>query len=101
MQDSTLILGLVAVSLLINLITLILVIKSTKRNKIVQVQDAAFEQSAAAQSTIPVQANSEPKAPSQAGIVFCRKCGKQYDSTQAACPSCKTARDRGTGSSSR
>jgi len=93
LENSTLILGIVAVSLLINLITMILVIKSTKKNKTETVKGNTFEQSAAAESAVTVHSTSEIKSPAQAtGIIFCRKCGKQYDTTQTACPSCKAAR---------
>ncbi|GGA79644.1 hypothetical protein [Ornithinibacillus halotolerans] len=28
----------------------------------------------------------------EVGVVFCRNCGQQYESTSKACPNCKTAR---------
>lgn len=92
LENSTLILGIVAVSLLINLITMILVIKSTKRNKTATVQGNTFEQSAAAEAMASAHSTGEVKPPAQAGVIFCRKCGKPFDTTQTACPSCKAAR---------
>jgi predicted Zn-ribbon and HTH transcriptional regulator len=62
----------------VNLITLIVVIKN-KSSVIGKVEQKAGVKVAAAEQ--PVQ-----------GIVFCRSCGNQYDSTLAACPHCKTAR---------
>jgi rubrerythrin len=79
MHHETLIIVLVSACLLTNLITLAVVIMSHNRRRAVE-QDAKL-QVAAALSPVPVQ-----------GIVFCRSCGNQFDSTLDVCPHCKTTR---------
>ncbi|MEH7251982.1 hypothetical protein V7111_07635 [Neobacillus niacini] len=73
-------------SLVVNLITMILVIVSlTKSGKKSTIQ---VEQQASAQ----VAASKQTKPAGVSGVVFCRNCGKQYDSSHSTCPSCQAPR---------
>jgi hypothetical protein len=78
MHHETLIIVLVSACLLVNLITLAVVILSHKSRRRAYEQDAKLQVAAALS---PVQ-----------GIVFCRSCGSQFDSTLDVCPHCKTPR---------
>lgn len=77
---NTIMMILIVACFIMNLITMILVIVSMKRNKLVSY---IKEQNAAAQVA---------PAAEEAGVVFCRNCGNPYDSTIKVCPSCKTPR---------
>jgi rubrerythrin len=77
MHHETLIIVLVSACLLVNLITLAVVFLSHNRRQADE-QDAKLQVAAALS---PVQ-----------GIVFCRNCGNQFDSTLDVCPHCKTTR---------
>ncbi|OCA87664.1 hypothetical protein A8F94_07360 [Bacillus sp. FJAT-27225] len=80
-NDPLLLVVLVGVSLLLNIITLGVVI-SIKR-----------KMSAGAAPTKRKNASSaEAAATIEAGVVFCRNCGSQFDSTRTVCPHCETAR---------
>ena len=72
---------LLMVSILINIVTMILVIK--KRS------------SAAGDSRRGVSVG-EPVSPDkpvyEAGVVFCRNCGNQFESTEKVCPGCRIPR---------
>lgn len=84
MNNETLIIVLVSACLIVNLITLTVVILSRKSKPAgANVVEEAKLQVAAAQSKAdpPVQ-----------GIVFCRGCGNQFDSTLDTCPHCNRAR---------
>jgi rubrerythrin len=78
MHHETLIIVLVSACLLVNLITLAVVILSHNRRRADE-QDAKLQVAAAL-------------SPSAQGIVFCRNCGNQFDSTLDVCPHCKTTR---------
>jgi NADH:ubiquinone oxidoreductase subunit K len=84
MNNETLIIVLVSACLIVNLITLIVVILSRKTKlAVANVAEEAVIQVAAAQSQA---------APPVKGIVFCRGCGNQFDSTLDVCPHCNRAR---------
>jgi uncharacterized paraquat-inducible protein A len=70
-------------SLVVNLITMILVIVSLTMKRSIQVEQQASAQVAASRQTKPSEV---------AGVVFCRNCGKQYDSKHSSCPSCQAPR---------
>lgn len=78
-EGSSLMMSLIIAILIINLITLVLVIVSINKNK---------------SGSIPRDQNApkQTKSSAQSGVVFCRNCGNQYDSTITACPNCKTPR---------
>jgi hypothetical protein len=85
-EDITLWNWLTIASLVVNLITMILVIVSLLKigkNKSVQVEQPA---------SIQVASSKEQKPAKVSGVVFCRNCGNQYDSSQSACPSCHAQR---------
>lgn len=81
-EGSSLMILLMVSSLIINLITMIVVIVSFKKNK---------QSSNQMVQTASVQA-AGPKSSAVSGVVFCRNCGNQYDSTHSVCSSCKTPR---------
>jgi uncharacterized paraquat-inducible protein A len=70
-------------SFVVNLVTLVLVIVLLTKKK-----SSGVEQKASTQ----VAASKEQKQVKVSGVVFCRNCGKQYDSSQSACPSCQAQR---------
>ena len=80
-MESTLIIILLAASLIFNIVTMILVIGLVKKNK---------------SMTITEEQNHSVEAKKQhveeSGVVFCRNCANQFDSTLNVCPDCKTAR---------
>jgi hypothetical protein len=78
LNSSVLIIGLFVAIFIVNLITMILVIGLVKKKKI---KFSSNEKNVTAQNQTAT-----------IGVVFCRNCGKQYDSTEAACPSCNTPR---------
>ncbi|MDR6121362.1 hypothetical protein QFZ87_000959 [Bacillus sp. SLBN-46] len=80
-EETSLVIGLLVASLVVNLVTMIVVIVSFRRKQL----GAAGQREASGS----VQAAA---ASAVTGIVFCRACGNQYDSTSPACPNCKTAR---------
>ena len=65
-------------SFVVNLVTLVLVIVMLKKKK-----------SNVVEASTQVAASKEQKPAKVSGVVFCRNCGKQYDSSQSACPSCQ------------
>ena len=85
-EDFTLWNGLTIASLVVNLITMILVIVSltkTGKNRSIQVEQQASAQVAASRQTKPSEVS---------GVVFCRNCGNQFDSSRSACPGCNVPR---------
>jgi hypothetical protein len=85
-EDFTLWNGLTIASLVVNLITMILVIvilMKNGKNKSIQVEQQASAQVAASRQTKPSEVS---------GVVFCRNCGNQYDSSRNSCPSCQAPR---------
>lgn len=71
--------GALGLLFIIGLLNLILTISIFKRTKTVK---------AAAN-----QPNKVPGTPAAgAGVVFCKNCGRQYNSAEPACPNCKTPR---------
>ncbi|WP_338470820.1 hypothetical protein R4Z10_18900 [Niallia sp. XMNu-256] len=87
LENPYLLIGLVSASLILNLITLVLVIVSMKKNK-------ANPAPTIGQGKLETATNTpiETKQPVVEGIVFCRNCGTQFETTHPVCPSCKTAR---------
>jgi hypothetical protein len=84
-EESSLMMLLIIASLVINLVTMILVIVSLKQNKS---RSKMKEQNASVQVAAAKQTNLQAGA----GVVFCRNCGNQYDSTIPVCPDCKAPR---------
>lgn len=82
-EDFTLWNWLTIASLVVNLITMILVIVSLTRKRSIQVEQQASAQVAASKQTKPAEV---------AGVVFCRNCGNQFDSSRSSCPSCHAPR---------
>jgi membrane protease subunit (stomatin/prohibitin family) len=82
-EDFTLWNGLTIASLVVNLITMILVIVSLTKKRSIQVEQQASAQVAASRQTKPSEVS---------GVVFCRNCGNQYDSSRNSCPSCQAPR---------
>jgi predicted Zn-ribbon and HTH transcriptional regulator len=80
-EDLTLWNWLTIASFVVNLITLVLVIVMLTKKK-----------SSVVEASTQVAASKEQKQVKVSGVVFCRNCGKQYDSSQSACPSCHTQR---------
>nr|WP_263324558.1 hypothetical protein [Neobacillus sp. Marseille-Q6967] len=78
LEESQLIVPLLIAIFVVNLITMILVIVSMKKKSDGQVKKAAAQ----------VAAASQTKVSAVTGIVFCRNCGNQYDSTLNKCPKC-------------
>ena len=80
-EETSLVFVLLVASLVVNLVTMIVVIVSFRRKQLGAAgqKEASGSAQAAAASAVT-------------GIVFCRACGNQYDSTSPACPSCKTVR---------
>jgi uncharacterized paraquat-inducible protein A len=70
-------------SFVVNLITLVLVIVMLTKKK-----SNVVEQKASTQ----VAASKEQKQVKVSGVVFCRNCGKQFESSQSACPGCHVPR---------
>ncbi|ALC89403.1 hypothetical protein AM500_06100 [Bacillus sp. FJAT-18017] len=83
MDETLFLLILVGVSLLVNFITLGMVI--SLRKKVGGNSSATVSKKSKAHS-------AEAAAAIEAGVVFCRNCGAQYDSTRTVCPHCETAR---------
>jgi hypothetical protein len=79
-ESSSLMIMFMIASLMLNLITMIFVIMSYKKIK----QSSNQNEPNASVSAFNSSAVS--------GVVFCRQCGNQYDSTLPACPSCKATR---------
>lgn len=102
LEDPIFLIGLVSASLLLNLLTLILVIVLLKRTKsnAISTRNGKLETAA----TIHTNQNNHtnhatpgavgPGRPGTighgaVGIVFCRNCGRQYDSNYNVCPHCQ------------
>ncbi|MEO2076670.1 MAG: hypothetical protein ABGX20_14970 [Bacillus sp. (in: firmicutes)] len=85
-ENSSLVIVLLVASLLVNLVTLVLVIVLFRKNR---VGAAAGTGTGAGRKE---DSGADQAAAAVSGIVFCRGCGNQYDSINAACPSCKTVR---------
>jgi hypothetical protein len=83
-EESSFVIGLLVASLLVNLITLVIVIVLFKKNGM----GANRKEGRGGSAQVEAAASTAPVS----GIVFCRSCGNQYDSTSPACPSCKAAR---------
>jgi hypothetical protein len=83
MNQETLIVVLVSACLIVNLITLTVVFLSRKS---LRATAAINEQNAKLQVAAALS-----KEQGQ-GIVFCRNCGNQFDSTLDVCPHCNRAR---------
>lgn len=82
MNNETLIILLVAACLIVNIITLVVVITKNKNQpKLIN------------EHIDPDQIAPSPVLSSTVqGVVFCRNCGNQFDSTMNECPHCKTPR---------
>lgn len=87
-ENSSLVIVLLVASLLVNLITLVLVIVLFRKNR----AGAAAGTGTGTGASRKDDSGSVQAAAAVSGIVFCRGCGNQYDSINAACPSCKTVR---------
>ncbi len=85
-EESSLMLWLLIASLALNLITMVLVIMLVRRKD--NRRSAQLEQQTRGEMAITKQV----KSPAVSGVVFCRNCGKQYDSSTPECPNCQTAR---------
>ncbi|WP_068673679.1 zinc ribbon domain-containing protein [Oceanobacillus sp. Castelsardo] len=77
---------LLMVSILINIVTMIFVIR--KRGSAAGVRDS---QQLGGDAPVGEPASSDGRA-FEAGVVFCRNCGNQYESTEKVCPGCRTPR---------
>ena len=84
-MESTLIIILLAASLIFNIVTMILIIGLVKKNKSMTITK---EQSHSGKTNIEPQ----KQYVDESGVVFCRNCANQFDSTLKVCPDCKTAR---------
>lgn len=82
-EDSTSLTNiLLIVSLSVNVITLLIVLR-LRSNAIKKKEPVSA----------PTRAKVNPKKPAvDVGVVFCRNCGNQYESTEGLCPSCGTPR---------
>jgi predicted Zn-ribbon and HTH transcriptional regulator len=80
-EDFTLWNWLTIASFVVNLITMVLVIVMVTKKRSIQ-----------GEASTQVAASREQKQVKVSGVVFCRNCGKQYDSSQSACPSCDAQR---------
>ncbi|MBY0099710.1 hypothetical protein [Mesobacillus maritimus] len=86
-EESTLMLWLLIASVVLNLITMVFVIILFGRMRDLK-RSLQQEPHAKGEGAAPKQA-----APSTlGGIVFCRHCGTQHDSSEEVCPNCKTPR---------
>ena len=83
-MESTLIIILLAASLIFNIVTMILVIGLVKKNKSMNITEEHYFK-----KTI---AEEKKQYADETGVVFCRNCGNQFDSTLKVCPDCKTPR---------
>lgn len=76
--------ALLVLNIIVSVATLTMVIvlltkkRTTNNNSVQPVKDSMVSQ------TIITQQSHE------SGVVFCRNCGNQYDSSVAVCPHCKT-----------
>ena len=77
--------GILAAILIINLITLILVIK-------LMINSKAKHISKAHNLTVSNTNENQIQPSAVSGIVFCRNCGHQFDSKNTSCPNCHTER---------
>lgn len=84
--ESTLMLGLLIASVALNLIIMVFVILIFR--KMNSKSSANQEQSAIGEAAATRQTNPSTIE----GIVFCRNCGTQHNSSDAVCPNCKTPR---------
>jgi rubrerythrin len=75
----------ITASLLVNLITLTVVLNFIRKSKQSTMIKEQKDQS-------QVRTPKPNKSIGETGAVFCRNCGKQYESTQTTCPDCKTPR---------
>lgn len=82
--ETSLVIVLLVASLLVNLITLVIVIVLFRTNG----AEASRKEGRGGSAQVEAAASTAPVS----GIVFCRACGNQFDSTSLACPSCKTVR---------
>lgn len=78
-EESLLTISLLVAILIVNLITMILVIVSLRKRSSGQENKTAVQVAAAKQT----------QTPAVTGIIFCRNCGNQYDSTLSGCPNCR------------
>ncbi len=83
---STLMMVLNAASLLVSVITMVYVIVLMKKFKAQSRRDGNMAGLGQASSA------KEEKPSLETGVVFCRTCGNQYDSSLKVCPNCKTKR---------
>lgn len=86
-EESSLMLWLLIASLALNLITMVLVIMLVRRKD--NRRSAQLEQQTRGEK---MAITKQVKSPAVSGVVFCRNCGKQYDSSTPECPNCQTAR---------
>lgn len=90
LDETSLAIILSAAGLVVSLITMVLVIVCLKK---IGAQSAPVQSELKA--SVQAAATSEPAATSGlgvSGVVFCRNCGNQFETTNAVCPSCKTPR---------
>jgi len=85
-EESTLMLWLLIASLTLNLITMVLVIVLVKR------KDSRRSAQLELQTRGELATTKQAKSPAVSGVVFCRNCGKQHDSSDPECPNCQTPR---------
>ncbi|WP_147534593.1 hypothetical protein [Bacillus marasmi] len=83
---------LLIIVLLINIITMILVIASMKRNKLTKGLVKEYQVSSVQTAAGLGVGSDQGRGYDDSGVVFCRSCGTQYDSANSACPRCKTSR---------
>jgi hypothetical protein len=84
---SVLLLVLSTVSLIVSIVTMVFVI--VLLNKFQKQSSREGGRLSGAGQEIFAKA---AKPSSETGVVFCRTCGNQYDSTLKVCPNCKTPR---------
>lgn len=88
---------LLIIVLLTNIMTMIFVVVSMKRNKpskglVKEYQMTSVQTAAAGLGSGSGSGSDQGRGYADSGVVFCRNCGTQYDSANSACPRCKTAR---------
>ncbi|MFS0675167.1 hypothetical protein [Ornithinibacillus sp. 179-J 7C1 HS] len=76
-------------------LTNLLIIASIILNMIIIIMISKNKSSVRQNSGDPIQntnTTSKQIQGMEVGVVFCRTCGNQYDSTDKSCPNCKTTR---------
>ena len=83
-NETQLLIGLSIANLFMNLVLLICILVVLFRKRKPQETSEANEFS----TTPTLEVNSQSRSSKVVGVVFCRNCGKQYDSSLSSCPHC-------------